>query len=235
MSDNGKAIATRDSAALLEQVLVGGDLDKLTPAQRLDYVLKVCEATKLSPATRPFEYIRLSGKLVLYARKDATDQLRKIHNVSLVEIKEHDDAERGIHVVWATMRLPDGREDRDMGAVSTKGLSGDALVNALMKCVTKAKRRTTLSICGLGMLDETEIETIPQAEPVPASPRNTVEQTMCADCQKPIAGHKHGETFYRAADIAERTLKAYGRALCWECAEKASQPVEGETVAQAEF
>ena len=30
----------------------------------------------------------------------------------------------------------------------------------MLKAVTKAKRRTTLSICGLGMLDETEVEDI---------------------------------------------------------------------------
>jgi len=35
-----------------------------------------------------------------------------------------------------------------------------------MKAVTKAKRRLTLSLCGLGWLDETEIETIPDAKPV---------------------------------------------------------------------
>lgn len=162
-----RQLAVRDTAqtaALMEQVLVVGDLDKLSPQQRLDYILRVCEATGLSAATRPFEYIRLNNRLVLYARKDATDQLRRIHNVSLIDIKEHDDAERGIHIVWAMVRMPDGREDRDMGAVSTKGLTGDALVNALMKSVTKAKRRATLSICGLGMLDETEIETIPGAQ-----------------------------------------------------------------------
>jgi hypothetical protein len=33
-----------------------------------------------------------------------------------------------------------------------------------MKAVTKAKRRVTLSICGLGMLDETEVETIPNVQ-----------------------------------------------------------------------
>jgi hypothetical protein len=44
-----------------------------------------------------------------------------------------------------------------------KGLQGDALANALMKAETKSKRRVTLSICGLGMLDETEMETIPSA------------------------------------------------------------------------
>jgi hypothetical protein len=40
-------------------------------------------------------------------------------------------------------------------------LKGDALANALMKCETKAKRRVTLSLAGLGWLDETELETIP--------------------------------------------------------------------------
>ena len=41
-------------------------------------------------------------------------------------------------------------------------------VNDLMKCETKAKRRATLSVCGLGLLAEDEIETIPGARTVPA-------------------------------------------------------------------
>jgi hypothetical protein len=39
-----------------------------------------------------------------------------------------------------------------------------------MKAETKAKRRVTLSICGLGLLDETEIETIPGAAPAVVVP-----------------------------------------------------------------
>jgi ferric iron reductase protein FhuF len=35
-----------------------------------------------------------------------------------------------------------------------------------MKAVTKGKRRLTLSLCGLGWLDETEIQTIPDATAV---------------------------------------------------------------------
>jgi hypothetical protein len=50
--------------------------------------------------------------------------------------------------------------------VATVGLKGDALANALMKAETKSKRRVTLSICGLGMLDETEVDTIPDARKV---------------------------------------------------------------------
>ena len=49
---------------------------------------------------------------------------------------------------------------RSTGAVPIAGLKGEEFANALMKAETKAKRRATLSICGLGVLDETEVETI---------------------------------------------------------------------------
>jgi hypothetical protein len=46
--------------------------------------------------------------------------------------------------------------------VPIKGLAGPLLANAMMKAVTKSKRRVTLSICGLGgYLDETELDTLP--------------------------------------------------------------------------
>ena len=35
----------------------------------------------------------------------------------------------------------------------------------MMKAETKAKRRVTLSICGLGVLDETEVENVPHQAP----------------------------------------------------------------------
>jgi len=45
--------------------------------------------------------------------------------------------------------------------VPIQGLKGLDLANAFLKCETKAKRRVTLSICGLNMLDETEVDDIP--------------------------------------------------------------------------
>jgi len=47
-----------------------------------------------------------------------------------------------------------------MGFAKIAGLKGDMLGNAMLKAVTKAKRRATLSMCGLGMLDEEEIKSI---------------------------------------------------------------------------
>jgi hypothetical protein len=61
-------------------------------------------------------------------------------------------------VVTARATMPDGRVDESIGALPIDKLQGEARANALMKCETKAKRRVTLSICGLGMLDESEIE-----------------------------------------------------------------------------
>ena len=116
-----------------------------------------------NPLTRPFDYLHLSGKLVLYAKRDATDQLRKIHGVSIEKLER--ETVEGIYVVTAYARDAQGRVDSSIGAVPIENLKGEARANSFMKAETKAKRRVTLSICGLGMLDETEVGSIPDAQP----------------------------------------------------------------------
>jgi hypothetical protein len=162
-SDMGKSVATlspNKAGEIIEAVIARGDIAALTPDERAKYYVSVCKSVGLNPMTRPFEYITLNGKLVLYARKDATDQLRAINNVSVTDLEESE--REGVFVVTAKVRNGAGRTDASKGAVTITGLKGDALANALMKAETKAKRRATLSICGLGfVLDETEIETVP--------------------------------------------------------------------------
>jgi hypothetical protein len=156
-------------ASTVEKVVIEGDLSTLRPDERVAYYHKVCEGIGLNPYSRPLEYIRLNGKLVLYAKRDATDQLRRIHGVSLsiVSRERMDD----VYVVTAKATTPDGRVDESIAAVPLDARTkGEALANALMKCETKAKRRVTLSICGLGILDETEVSTIADAKPEPAPP-----------------------------------------------------------------
>jgi hypothetical protein len=156
-------IMTAASAEMLEKVLVSGDLAKMTAPQRLDYYRQVCRSMGLNPLSRPFDYIELNGKLTLYAKKDATDQLRKINGVSIDDI-DIQETQSGFRVkVKGHDR--DGRSDVEIGCVAKSDMRGN-IQNAEMKAVTKAKRRLTLSLCGLGWLDETEIETIPNAQPV---------------------------------------------------------------------
>lgn len=146
-------------AEALERVIMGGDLGQLSVEERLQYYRAVCESVGLNPLTQPFEYLKLNGRLVLYARKGATDQLRRIYGVSIDRVEQSISAD--VVTVTAYARDASGRQDSDMGVVPIKGLSGDALANAIMRAITKAKRRVTLSLCGLGMLDESELETIP--------------------------------------------------------------------------
>jgi hypothetical protein len=155
-------LTTKEKSNLLSDVLVKGDLSELSSEQKVSHLKAVCESLGLNPLTRPFEYISLNGKLTLYAKRDATDQLRAIHRVS-VEIvsreKVHD-----CYVVTARAKTPDGRTDESVGAVYLGRATGDSLANLFMKAETKAKRRVTLSICGLGILDEMEVDTIPGAQ-----------------------------------------------------------------------
>lgn len=145
------------SPEVMEKVLLTGDLAALDSSQRLSYYESVCRALKLNPLTKPFEYITLNGKLTLYARKDCTDQLRRSYGISLQVLSR--DFQDGIVTVTAKAKMPNGREDESLGAVALP-LSGDAKANAMMKAETKAKRRVTLSICGLGMFDESELDTM---------------------------------------------------------------------------
>lgn len=155
----------KDTAAIVENVIINGDLSQLSAPERIAYYHRVCESAGLNPLMKPFEYLKLNGKLVLYALRSATDQLRAIHGISVVEMT---DAERyGLYAVTVKVQDKDGRTDMATGAVRIDGLAGDAAANAVMKAETKAKRRATLSLCGLGLLDETEVETIPGAQTEP--------------------------------------------------------------------
>lgn len=159
----GLSPATPVLPAELEQVLVSGDLKSLNANQRVDFYGAVCRSLGLNPLTKPFDYVNLNGKLTLYAKKDCTDQLRNIHGISVRVIDRT--TQDGVLTVTVRAWNKAGREDEDCGSVTVQGLKGDALANAIMKAGTKAKRRVTLSICGLGMTDSTELETIPEAHP----------------------------------------------------------------------
>jgi hypothetical protein len=170
------------SVDAIEAALVTGDLAKLDPAGRIQFYNKVCESLGLNPLTQPFAYITLNGKLQLYAKKDCTEQLRKIYGVSVTKLEK--ERIEDVYAVTAYVQDKTGREDSSIGAVSIvypekvkdyngnwqphpkagKNMTGDDLANSLMKAETKSKRRATLSICGMGILDETELETIPEVK-----------------------------------------------------------------------
>lgn len=234
---NVVAVNQADFGAI-ESLLIQGDLNRFTPEQRVQYYQGVCKSLGLNPLTKPFDYINLQGKLVLYARKDATEQLRKIYKVSIT-IKAREQI-GDVFAVTANARMPDGREDEAVGAVPTAGLKGDNLANALMKAETKAKRRVTLSICGLGILDETELETIPAKDKSDAATPGVSLSQANQDVQEMVQEGTHSTAYripfgqYRGRALEEvgpRDLADYVNYLERK-AEKDGKPIQGKV---AEF
>jgi hypothetical protein len=148
---------------ILEKVMLNSDLSGLSPLEKVMHIKRVCESLGLNPLTNPLQLTKFDGKEILYCRKDGTEQLRKNHKVSITSMTSVL-LDGGLYVVTASASLPDGRQDSSTGAVVIKGLNGNVLANAMMKCETKAKRRVTLSICGLGFMDESEVESLPMAQ-----------------------------------------------------------------------
>jgi len=145
----------------LQQVILKQDLRTLSDQDKLIYYKKVCESIGINPLTKPFDYIVLNNKQTLYATKNCTDQLRSLHKISIA-VKDRK-IDNGLLTIVVEAEDAKGRKDSDMGFANVQGLRGDPLGNAMLKAVTKAKRRVTLSICGLGgFLDETEVEDLPQ-------------------------------------------------------------------------
>jgi hypothetical protein len=123
----------------------------------------------LDPYTKPFDLLRLKGREVLYCTRSGTQQLNKLHKVSHLITSRDTNTDAGVYIVTSKASLPDGRCTESLGAVNIQGLKGEDYANAIMKAETKAKRRATLDLLGLGVLDESEAESIPNASKVAIS------------------------------------------------------------------
>jgi hypothetical protein len=168
------------SPETLDLLISTGDIGKLNPTQRIAYYRARCERAGLDPTAQPFEYLTLQGKTILYAKKGATDQLASVHKIRTSILSQS--TEGGVRVVTVRAEAADGRATEEVGVANVEGLKGDNLGNAMMKAVTKAKRRAILSLCGLGMMDETEVETV-KADPVTGEVKRALPATPPAKPQ----------------------------------------------------
>jgi hypothetical protein len=152
-------------------VMAGGDCSRLSAEQKMAYYNMRCEAAGLDPRAQPFEFVKLQGKEVLYAKAAATSQLASNNHVVCSILSQVTDS--GIRVVTVRATAKDGRQTEEIGAVPVENLKAEQLCNAMMKAITKAKRRAILSLCGLGMMDETELDTVAGAQVVAVAPSDS--------------------------------------------------------------
>lgn len=200
-------LAAKEGADAINALVLKGDTSLLTEPEKIQYYHAVCNSLGLNPATRPFEFLNFqatddqldekgklikkgkSGKEVLYPNKNCAEQLRMMHGVSLSGPKfTFEGPSNQVIICEVTAKTRDGREDTDIGVVDRtagkdKWLS---LGDGMLKATTKAKRRVTFSMLGLGFLnnlseaaEEGDAEMLP-IEDLPLSLLHGVEY-MSAD------------------------------------------------------
>jgi hypothetical protein len=172
MSDEtGLTLDSKPTEEALQKLLLQGDLSSLTMQQRAQFLYHLAVSKGLDPTTMPFNLIVLNNKLTVYANRSCADQIRKRDGITSKRIYNGplrfgfapDGSPKFNDSVWEVeYELTDkgGRVEVSTGCVGIKGLDGEALGNAVMKADTKAKRRGTLSMGGLGFLDELEVESV---------------------------------------------------------------------------
>jgi len=200
--------------SIANQLILQGDLSKLSAGDKVRYYNGYCERMGLDPYTKPFDLLRLNGKEILYCTRSGTQQLNKLHKVSHTITSRDTNADAGVYIVTSKASLPDGRCTESIGAVNIAGLKGEAYANAIMKAETKAKRRATLDLLGLGVIDESEAESIPNASVgalqtmVEAIPEMEVEviEVIETEAEVPLTIGRLAIAIKKASNIVE--LKA---------------------------
>jgi hypothetical protein len=157
------------SQEALQKLMLNGDLSSLNMQQRAEYVFHYAVSKGLDPASKPFDLIVLNNKLTLYANRSASDQIRKRDGITTERLYfgplrcgvDGTGSQVYDQTVWEVeYKLSDreGRVEFSTGCVGVENMKGDAKGNAVMKADTKAKRRGTLAMGGLGIADESEVE-----------------------------------------------------------------------------
>ncbi len=182
-------------------LLRGGDLSGLTPAEKVCYAAELSRRLSLDPFTQPFRLLKVERREILYCTKAGAEQLNRIHEISH-EIREREER-HDIYTIYSRALLPGGRFVDSSGSVAVGGLGGEPLANAMMTAETKSKRRTTLSLLGLGLLSEEEALTVPGAviEPLPPGERDAKGTAPTPPSKRPFADEEFPMGPYRGITL----------------------------------
>lgn len=143
----------------IEAALIHHDLSRLSPPERLEYYRRVCESVGLNPLTRPFIYVQVQQRLVLYPTADAAYQFSNIYGLTTEVLSRS--MENELCVVEVRVTKPNGQSSMASGVVplivteyektkvKPRAMTPGEKANAMMKAETKARRRAILSLVGL--------------------------------------------------------------------------------------
>lgn len=152
---------TQDDLIAIDYAIMRKDYSKLSLDQKHWIVHKRCLALGVNIIHSPFVWGDMKGKVALIPTKNLFEQLRANRGINIEILDSKLVLEKGIYFVKVrATEISSGRFDEDIGVTGVGILEGEALGNAMMTAITKSKNRVTGSICGVGGVDETEVESV---------------------------------------------------------------------------
>lgn len=151
--------ATNSLPAAVIQAQLYRDWKGTTEEQRVKACLELCHILGIPTPMNPFQFITMNNKLVLYAPNEAAQLIAESRRASVEVLNKYVDKERNIFVVEVQVSTPE-RRVQNFAAISLAGLTGQKLADAMMKCCTKAQRRTIFGAFGLSVSDEDDVQAV---------------------------------------------------------------------------
>lgn len=156
--------------------------------QRVKACLELCNVLGIPTPMNPFRFIELNGRLVLYAPNEAAQLIAQSRKASVKIINKYLDKEFNIYIVEVRV-IDGGREVDNLAGIFVGGLTGQKRADAMMKCVTKAQRRTIFGAFGLSVADDDDIDFSKVNSGLPTQP----EVTSSVPAQLPLVAETKAE------------------------------------------
>ena len=152
-------------------ILARGNIASLSEEDRTKYILALCDALCLDPRFKPIDLISGQGGTVTpYLNRGATDSLARREGIQRTTVVPPKEVEiNGVKCVLCVARATDVKTGRYEERVAT-AVNKDA-GNAFMRVETKAIRRATIALLGIGLIDESELDGIRGADAMAAHAR----------------------------------------------------------------
>jgi hypothetical protein len=149
--------------SLLVNIGLNGSVSHFDKSQKQALLSKLCITLGLNEELQPFRiYQNIRGEEYIYATKECCAQLRHREHINIMEVGEPIFSNNTISV-RVKGNNKHGRESWEIGSVgTTESMTSAEIAHGVMTAVTKAKRRLTLCLSGLGVLADVELEDMAQ-------------------------------------------------------------------------
>ena len=136
----------------IRELIVKNDIGQMSDEERVEHYANICKMLGLNPLTSPLGYFNFDGRVQLYAKREATEQLRALYGISC-EILDRQwvappDSDRKTIYMVSVRATRNGRIDDASGAVSMiakrrnrssgnvekQALTEEEVANAMLRC-----------------------------------------------------------------------------------------------------